>query len=532
MIIADDLRYDAFTITGGPSFLNTPSINKIANQGARFDNFYCVYPLCVPARATLMTGLYPHSHGAVDNCTYIKPSIKTLAQILDSAGYHTGMIGKYHIATKKQPGWDYWFATARKIDYEDPTFFFNNTEQLKNGHVENIIFDTTHKFLSQVDTPFFLTVGHPSPHRPVVPLPQYDGIYEDEEMPIPDNFYQFSAWYPSFLYEDSDKIYDKAKPLEKDFKNYFAGILAVEDNVKDIFSILQNRNLLNNTMIIFISDNGANYGEHQLKGKGKAYEPSIHLPLFIRYPAWYPPNTVVDGDFFCLNIDIMPTILDAVKINPNKYHPQGASLKKVASGQVPRDAFLFENIKLSNGTCEAIEESDRPSMRGVITKDYKYIKCQCDHLTEELYDLNADPLETTNVVFKAAYQGVLQDMRDELAVLKVQYFDTLKKDKKIAECHLIKSNPGLLNAVILGDTLPLKMSPNPATETVSLFGDFNTSTSITITNLLGEIMYHATVAPDIALKSEDINLTDFPPGLYFVVIRQEGNMEVKTLLKN
>ncbi|HUM46911.1 MAG TPA: sulfatase-like hydrolase/transferase, partial [Chitinophagales bacterium] len=290
MIIADDLRYDAFATTGGPSFLNTPSINRIASEGAQFDNFYCVYPLCVPARATLMTGMYPHSHGAVDNCTYIKPSIKTLSEILDSAGYHTGMIGKYHIATKKQPGWDYWFATSRKIEYENPTFFFNTTEQVKNGHVENIIFDTTHKFLSQVDTPFFLTVGHPSPHRPVVPLPQYDGIYDDEEMPVPDNFYQFSAWYPSFLYDDPDKIYDKAKPLEKDYKNYFAGILAIEDNVTDIFNILQNRNLLDNTMIIFISDNGANYGEHQLKGKGKAYDPSIHLPLFIRYPAWYPSN--------------------------------------------------------------------------------------------------------------------------------------------------------------------------------------------------------------------------------------------------
>ena len=532
MIIADDLRYDAFSVTGGPDFLNTPSINKIANEGARFDNYYCVYPLCVPARAAMMTGLYPHSNGAVDNCTYIKPGIKTLAQVLDSAGYHTGMIGKYHIAAKKQNGWDYWFATSRKIEYENPTFFFNSTEQIKTGHVENIIFDTVHKYLSQVDTPFFVTIGHPSPHRPVVPLPQYDGIFDDIDMPIPENFYQFSAWYPSFLYEDSNKIYEKEKTISKDFRNYFSGILAVEDNVTNIFSILQDRNLLNNTMIIFTSDNGANYGEHALKGKGKAYEPSIHLPLFIRYPAWYPANTVVDDDFFTLNIDIMPTILQAAKINPDKYHPQGTSLQKQISGEVQRDAFLFENIKLKTGTCDAIEESDRPSMRGVITNDFKYVKSQCDKLTEELYDLNADPLETTNLVKEANYQTVLNEMRAQLTALKLQYFDTLKKDKKIEDCNLIKSNPNAFTYFKVEDNNPLKISPNPVDESLNLYGDFNAATSITITNLMGQVAFSHAFVESASSQIESINLAHLPSGIYLITIRQEGSQVVKTFWKN
>ncbi|MGB3075286.1 MAG: sulfatase-like hydrolase/transferase [Chitinophagales bacterium] len=532
MIIADDLRYDAFSMTGGPSFLQTPSIDKIANEGARFDNFFCVYPLCIPSRATLLTGLYPHSHGATDNCTFIKPSIKTVPEILDGKGYHTGMIGKYHIETKKQDGWDYWFVTSRKIEYEDPTFYFNSTEQAMTGHVENIINDTVHRYLSEVDTPFFVTIGHPSPHRPVTPLPQYDGIYDDETMPIPDNFYQFSAWYPSFLYQDTDKLYTEEKDIKKDFKNYYAGILAVEDNVTDIFSILESRNLLDNTMIIFLSDNGANYGEHELKGKGKVYDPSIHLPLFIRYPAWYPANTVVDGNFFCLNIDIMPTILDAAKINYSAYHPQGTSVQKLISGAVQRDAFLFENIKLGNSTCDVVEDSDNPSMRGIVTKDYKYVKSQCDHFTEELYDLNADPLETTNLIYKPDYQNVLNDLRDQLAALKIQYFDTLKKDKKIRECWLIKCNPESIHAVIIGDTLPFKMSPNPATETVNFYGEFDAPTTITISNLMGQVMYNASLVPGEDDQSYNVDVTGFSPGVYFVAIRQGKNLEVKTLLKN
>lgn len=530
MIIADDLRYDAFSVTGGPDFLNTPYINKIASEGARFDNYYCVYPLCVPARAAMMTGLYPHSSGAVDNCTYIKPGIKTLAQVLDSAGYHTGMIGKYHIAAKKQNGWDYWFATSRKIEYENPIFFFNTTEQVKSGHVENIISDTVHKYLSQVDTPFFVTIGHPSPHRPVVPLPQYDGIFDGIDMPVPDNFYQFSAWYPSFLYEDSNKIYEKEKTVEKDFRNYFSGILAIEDNVADIFSILEDRSLLNNTMIIFTSDNGANYGEHLLKGKGKVYEPSIHLPLFIRYPAWYQPNTVVDGDYFTLNIDIMPTILQAAKINPDKYHPQGTSLQKQISGEVQRESFLFENIKLKNGTCNAIEESDRPSMRGVVTSDFKYVKSQCNSLTEELYDLNADPLETTNLVKKPEYQGVLNELRAQLTELKLQYFDTLKKDKKIEDCYLVKSNPAKMNYVLVDDIIPLKVTQDPADETITLTGDFSETTSVTISNLMGQVMFRRYC--NTAAQEETIGISNLPPGIYFIAIMQEGSQVVKPFLKN
>ncbi|MEP7127928.1 MAG: sulfatase-like hydrolase/transferase [Chitinophagales bacterium] len=529
LIIADDLRYDAFSVTGGPDFLNTPSINKIANEGARFDNYYCVYPLCIPARAAMMTGLYPHSNGAVDNCTFIQPGIKTLAQVLDSAGYHTGMIGKYHINTKKQIGWDYWFVTSRHIDYVDPTFYFNDTKQFKSGHVETIIYDTVQKYLSEVDTPFFVTIGHPSPHRPVVPLPQYEGIFAGIDMPVPENFFPFSAWYPSYLYSDSGSIYNSEMQVEKDLQNYFSGILAVEDNVTDVFSILEERNLLNNTMIIFTSDNGAIYGEHMLIGKGKAFDPSIHLPLFIRYPAWYQPNTVVDN-FFTLNIDIMPTILEVAKIDPDQYHMQGTSFQKQIAGEVQRNAFLFENIKLAIGTCEDIEDSFRPSIRGVITNDFKYVKNQCDHLTEELYDLNADPLETTNLVMKPNYQNALNYLRAKLTELKLQYFDTLQNDNKIEECSLVKCNPNTIDHFTVDDIIPWQVIQDPAKESLKISGDFIGETNVTIINLMGQVAYEHTF--ETSMQYENIDLAHFPSGMYLIVIFQGGNRIVKSFWKN
>jgi phosphoglycerol transferase MdoB-like AlkP superfamily enzyme len=167
----------------------------------------------------------------------------------------------------------------------------------------------------------------------------------------------------SFLYEDSSKLYLEKSKLKSDYEGYFEGILGIEDNTKDILDILTQRNLLENTMIIFMSDNGAIFGEHLLKGKGEAYEPSTHLPLFIRYPAWFSPNTVVNGDFFTLNIDIMPTILSAACIYPSSYHFQGTSLTKLLSGQVKRPEFLYETIKLASGSCESVQEANKPSIR-------------------------------------------------------------------------------------------------------------------------------------------------------------------------
>src|SRR4030095_11870950 len=184
-----------------------------------------------------------------------------------------------------------------------------NTVKTINGNVEQIIYDSVHKYLSQIDTPFFLDIGHLAPHRVCVPLPVYKGVFANEQMPIPPNFTPFTQWYPSFLYEDTDRLYLDVADLESDYEGYFEGILGIEDNTTDIFNILIQRGLLQNTMILFMSDNGALFGEHILGGKGEAYEPSSHLPLFIRYPKWYGANTVIDGDFFTLNIDIMPTIL-------------------------------------------------------------------------------------------------------------------------------------------------------------------------------------------------------------------------------
>ena len=131
MIIADDTRYDSFQPNGGPTWFNTPAINRIAEEGATFDNYFCVYSLCIPSRSSIMTGLYPHSNGAYDNFNGYFANLPTIATILDSAGYHTAMIGKYHVYKSQQPGWDYWMAKIGETDYVDPQFNVNGVIKKK-----------------------------------------------------------------------------------------------------------------------------------------------------------------------------------------------------------------------------------------------------------------------------------------------------------------------------------------------------------------------------------------------------------------
>jgi N-acetylglucosamine-6-sulfatase len=532
LIICDDMRYDSFDLTGGPDYLNTPSIDRIANEGARFDNFYCTYSLCIPSRASIMTGLYPHSHGAVDNCNTISPGITTLAEVLDDAGYNTAMIGKYHVEEKWQPGWDYWLATKGKIDYKDPSFYYFNTSKTITGNIEQIIYDTVHKYLSAIDTPFFINVGHLAPHRVCVPMPQFKNVLSNDPMPVPSNFYPYTKWYPSFLYDDSTKLYLDEDELTDDYEGYFEGILGIEYNTTDILNILTQRGLLDNTMIIFMSDNGAIFGEHLLKGKGEAYEPSIHLPLFIRYPKWFAANTVVNNDFFALNIDIMPTILDACCLSAAPYNVEGSSLTDLLSGAVQRPTMMYETVKLASGSCMEVQEADKPSIRAVRSKNYKYISYHCDNVTEEFFDLQHDPMETVNQIHNPDYASKVEVLKENLLELQVQYFDTLSSDTAHRDCWLIKVEPGSLDYTVVDNPFFLRVDPNPASENVNLSMNGNGPVSIWMTNLLGEVLYHNETTLSEDGSSQQIDISQFPPGIYFLKMVAGDVTDVKTLIKN
>ncbi len=535
LIIADDVRYNTFPQTGGPAFFDAPSIKRISDEGATFDNFYCVYSLCIPARASIFTGLYPHLNHAYDNTSNINPQSATIATVLDSFGYHCGEIGKYHFSVLPQKGYEYWLATAGNITYTDPLMNYDGLFEQITGNITDIITDSSSRLLNDIDTPFFISIEHLAPHREVTVQDQYDGIYEGDTMPITPVFYPFTKWYPSFLYDTPDKLYNDTASLVDDLTKYFEGLKGVDDNVDSIFTILTKRGLLDNTMIIFTGDNGVTYGDHLMKGKSVPYEPSMQLPLFIRYPKWFPVGNVHynKSQFFSLGTDLMPTIIDAAKISLNQFTLQGFSLRKLTLGGVDRDRFMFEKIKVDTiGGGVNSEDEITPSFRTLRTLHYKYTNYQCDHSVEEYFDLDTDSLETQNLIHNPAYQNAIALARISLDSMDEVLIDTLHNsvDTVHRNCHLIKANRAI---IIPNDTIILRLSPNPATDllNVNVLSRPGDDLQIRIINELGEIMYHKSLPASGGMLLQSLDMEGIPQGIYFVQVQQGSLSTMQTMLR-
>ncbi len=522
MIVGDDMRYDSFEPTGGPLWLAAPSINRIADEGVNFQYYFCVFSLCTPARSSMMTGLYAHSNGSVDGETPYYPYLPTIASILDTAGYHTAMVGKYGVYFVPQPGWDYWMGRTKVAhgDYTDQTFNVNGVIKKIDGNVTQVINDTSYKIIAEIDTPFFVYVGHQAPHQPAVALQVSEGIYGNQQMPVPSNFEAYDNHYPSFLYDNIPPLTENV--LKDDLENYYECITDIDRNVEDIFNALTARNLLDNTLFLFTADNGYLYGEHNLKGKDLPYDPSIRLPMFIRYPAWFTSNTIVDGPMG-LNTDIVPTLLEAAGIDATPYHFQGVSLNQLANGTLQRDMFYYENIKYTD-----VAGGILPSMRTIRSKAYKYNWYQCSEQTEEFFNLQNDPDENYNLIASPAYAGLVNTYRHLLDSMRIATHDTLSADSVIQPCHLVK-NRQVDEVVVLENTLPIyEIANNPFKERMMVrLNDVEAGpVQLALYNQIGQLI-SAQTTTIIEGKTSTLyfDTVDLSSGIYFLHAIQQGRRQ-------
>lgn len=521
LIIGDDMRHDSFEPNGGPSWFDTPSINRIAEEGANFKDFFCVYSLCTPGRSSMLTGLYPHSNGATGNTAPYFSYLPTIASILDSAGYHTAMIGKYQAYFEPQPGWDYWMARSKYADgsYYDMKFNINGTVKVIEGHVTQIINDSSSMIISAIDTPFLVLIGHQAPHQQAIPLPENNGIYADEEMPVPD-LTKYYKNYPSYLYEDAPVL--TPENLALSLEAYFECVKDIDGNVADIFNILEQRGVLENTMIMFTADNGMMQGEHYLDGKGFPYEPSIRLPMFIRYPGWFGMNTQVDMPL-ALNIDVAPTMLDAAGIDDEPYHFQGVSLHRLATGELNRDKMMYENIKLAGET----EDAGKPSIRSVRTKYFKYNWYQCTEQTEEFFDLIKDPDESTNLILDPDYTDLIISYRHTLDSLRTALYDTLSTDTVIKPCHLVAKRE-IKTMYVVDNPIPLlDISINPLFDRlmVNFVVASTEPVQIRMYNTLGQVLASTRLEniQEGKVSTASFDTKNLPGGFYLVELIQGIN---------
>ncbi|MCS6917922.1 MAG: sulfatase-like hydrolase/transferase [Chitinophagales bacterium] len=517
LIIIDDARYDTYDVTGGPTFFPTPNISRIANEGANFRLSFPVLSMCAPSRASIVTGVYPHVHGVTDNPQNNIPdtiTLTTLPQILKSYGYYNGLIGKWHISETPQPGYDYWLQCDKK-DYFNAKWNYNGVYKKLAPHQTDITTDSAIRFIQRrpKDKPFFLWLGYRVPHTPYVPRSADDGLFDGYDMPIPSNYSKYTTNYPEFLYTchsapDTPKLVDN-------YRGYFELLQGLETRIGDLWNTLQAEGIMDSTLIIFTSDNGYLMGEHDLLEKRLAYEESIKVPLFIRYPPLINAGKVIKKDL-ALNIDIAPTILDFAGI-PQTYGMQGISLLDLMDGTVDRTEMMYQFF---NKECV-------PDIRAVRTLNAKYIMYNCTQTTEEFFDLNNDKKENTNQINNPLYADSVQVYRNKLAFWRAYYGDNSLNPAMT--CSL--SNVQRLSQEANQSLMLLSVFPNPGSgeQRIHCITGKEGNLILRILNTTGQVMMHQVVEGRREFLLP-LDTRGWPAGAYIVSVQQGGHLVQETLI--
>jgi len=432
-ILTDDHRYDALGFMGHP-FLKTPHLDRMAREGVHFTNAYVTTSLCSPSRASILTGLYAHHHQVVDNYNPISDDLTIFPQYLQQAGYQTAFIGKWHMGNtdEPRPGFDHWLSfkgqgtywpdghgTSRVVPQNNfDGFNINGKKVPQKGYITDELTDYAIEWLSVLkdDKPFMLYISHKAVHSDFVAADRHLGKYQDTQMPLPvtyantiQNYDNKPMWLKNqrnsrhgvdFAYNLPD--FD----LNKYYQRYTETLLAVDDNVGKLLSFLEEQALLDKTIIIYMGDNGFQFGEHGLIDKRTAYTASVKVPLLIRYPAWFKKGEVVNE--MVANIDIAPTLLDIAGVDED-LNMDGMSFLPVLQGKPDpwRENLLYEYYWENNYPYT-------PTTFALITDRYKFIHYYGIWDLDELYDLQNDPSETNNLISNPEFNTIAVDLKKQL----------------------------------------------------------------------------------------------------------------------
>jgi arylsulfatase A-like enzyme len=403
--LGEGARWDEFSLAGNP-LLKTPHIDRIAREGALFRNAFCINSLCLPARATILSGLYSHTSGAVDNQhSKVPKKFPIVTELIRDGGYEIAFIGKSHVeGALMDRYWDYYFGFQGQADYHNPVIVegingkFSQPRQY-HEYVDDLLTRKAVQWLSEPHArPFCLFLWFYAPHapfdRPLRMVNEFNGV------PIqkPGSFDEYLSGYagkPQGVIDACNKIgaqflqRDAPRSLEELVKDHYCGIESNDEDIGQVLDVLETKGLLDLTAVLWSSDHGFFLGEHRFYDKRLMYEPSIRIPLMVRYPRQIKNGTV--SDKMVLNLDLAPTLLEIAGVTI-PHHFQGKSLMPLATQQHPawREDWLYEYYEYPG------YENVKPC-RGVRTERYKFIHYFTDPQEFELYDLQTDPEEMRNL---------------------------------------------------------------------------------------------------------------------------------------
>ncbi|MGB7923145.1 MAG: sulfatase-like hydrolase/transferase [Pyrinomonadaceae bacterium] len=456
VIITDDQPPNTIGLAGN-QVIRTPNIDRLGQQGVYFENMYLPIGQCSPSRASIWTGKLPHTHGVTTNVIMLPPWQLTLPEILKANGYSTAILGKCTLGVPANPekfkrGFDF-----RLVPFPDSGIVTNwyDYRVSRNGALEHhteyltdyITTQAIAYLASRASTgqPFFMWLSYNAPHLPTIP-PRNSNRYTLDQMPIPlslsDNL---SSKPPQQVSSSPHQDYlrtvqsgNQIITLKRRLKDAYETISNIDDNVGRITQKLQDLGIRDNTVIIFMSDNGVFFGEHQLYVKGPFfYNEQIKSPFIFSYPPL--TRQARKSSALATSIDIMPTLLDLVRI-PIPQDVQGKSFLKLLSGEssTHRSSIFMEYFYQTFGNYP---------MRGVVHDRYKLVHYLSstnsitgevyDDRNFELYDLRQDPSEMNNILRRNGPDdnplarmltdpergGAIRKLRKEMAVWQTDTLD-------------------------------------------------------------------------------------------------------------
>ncbi|HTB85177.1 MAG TPA: sulfatase [Candidatus Sulfotelmatobacter sp.] len=447
VFLGEGLRYDELSCMGHP-LVKTPNMDRVAREGMTFGNSFVTNALCLPSRASMLTGMYSHTTGVLSN----EPSSKSglggngpiphdiplFTDLLHQAGYEVGFFGKAHIKGGLQDRyWDYYFGFNGSTEYYNPHLTEGIAGQFSEpkryeGYLDDVVADRALAWLEQKrDKPFCLILNPFAPHAPFYRPRRYLDAFNGVTIPKPATFDDDLKGYPGkprAFAKANNKIgstildNDDPRTLEEVVKNHYVGVMDNDDNLGRVMDLIERSGQLDETAIMVTSDHGFFLGEWGMYDKRFMHEPSIRVPFLVRYPRLVKAGG--SSDKMSLNVDIAPTLLELAGVAVPAAM-QGRSLVPFLTGGQPEDwrrDWLYEYYEYPQW------ERVRPH-RGVRTERYKLIHYYklADFPDEpeefELYDLQQDPGELNNLYGRPGYAALTQKLMARISELRKETGD-------------------------------------------------------------------------------------------------------------
>jgi len=476
-ILSDDHTSQAWGIYGGilSDYVKTDNIRRLASQGCVLDNVFCTNSISVPSRASILTGAYSHRNQVYSLDDAFSSETDHIAKQLQYGGYQTALIGKWHLK-KKPSGFDYFAVFHDQGDYFNPIFKTEenwvetqNTGDQVEGFSTDIVTDKTIEWIKNrsKEQPFMVCCHFKATHEPWHFPERMKHLYDDTIFPEPGNLMEFDQttsgrtfigqqlenltlrWenasqnqrfgqYPElpFSAKGLDSIQTRKTTYQKFIRDYLRCAAAIDENIGRLLNTLNDEGLSENTIVIYVSDQGYFLGEHGFMDKRMMYEESIRMPFVIRYPKEIKPNT--RNRDIILNTDFAALLADYADVAPPQLS-QGRSFRANLNGQTPND--WRKSMYYRYWTQHKV----RPAHLGIRTERYKLMFLYGDRLnttgseattttpTWEFYDLLIDPQENHNIYNRPENEAIIQQLKQEIMNLRNELGDNDKETPRMQE---------------------------------------------------------------------------------------------------